>query len=124
MLDITETLNPLLNVCTRQVEQDELDPDEDEDTAKMTLQLIFFDGEEAFMYWLDMDPIYGARSVFLSSLIPTICSYICSSHSHLTKNWAMTYLAASQAPSNVSLNTTTPLSSHDSSLYDQALGPA
>lgn len=71
MLDIAETLDPLLDARARRVEQAELgleDEDIDEYTAETTLQLIFFDGEEAFIAWTDTDSIYGARSVpFLSS---------------------------------------------------------
>jgi len=49
----TETLNPLLNVRTKHIEEGELDPYEDEDTFEATLRLIFFDGEEAFMQWTE-----------------------------------------------------------------------
>jgi len=45
--------------------------DEDDDIADMTLQLVFFDGEEAFHDWTDTDSIYGAR--------------------HLAEKWATTY---------------------------------
>ena len=43
------------------LENDDLAPDEDEDVADTTLQLVFFDGEEAFVSWTDKDSIYGAR---------------------------------------------------------------
>jgi hypothetical protein len=66
ILDVAETLDSLLNARARRVEQGELDIDEDEDAAETTLQLIFFDGEEAFVFWTDTDSIYGARSVYLS----------------------------------------------------------
>ncbi|KAF8267886.1 glutaminyl-peptide cyclotransferase-like protein [Lactarius quietus] len=72
MLDIAETLDPLLDARSRRMEDDELDPDEDEDAADTTLQLIFFDGEEAFQVWTDTDSIYGAR--------------------HLAETWATAYL--------------------------------
>jgi len=52
MLDIAETLDPLLDARARRVEQAELgleDEDIDECTAETALQLILFDGEEAFM---------------------------------------------------------------------------
>ena len=61
ILDIAETLDPLLNARTKRVEEDELDLDEDEDAAETTLQLIFFDGEESFINWTDSDSIYGAK---------------------------------------------------------------
>ncbi|KAF8470449.1 glutaminyl-peptide cyclotransferase-like protein [Russula ochroleuca] len=76
MLDIAETLDPLLDARARRVEQAELglgdDDDIDEYTAETTLQLIFFDGEEAFIDWTATDSIYGAR--------------------HLAETWASTYL--------------------------------
>lgn len=61
ILDIAETLDPLLNARAKRVEQGELDLEEDEDAAETTLQLIFFDGEEAFINWTDADSIYGAK---------------------------------------------------------------
>jgi hypothetical protein len=66
MLDVAEALNPLLNARAKRVEEGELDLDEDEDAAETTLQLIFFDGEEAFVAWTDTDSIYGAKLVHLS----------------------------------------------------------
>ncbi|KAH9173537.1 hypothetical protein EDB89DRAFT_1884969 [Lactarius sanguifluus] len=72
MLDIAETLDPLLDARAKRIEEGDLDPDEDEDAAETTLQLIFFDGEEAFMVWSDIDSIYGAR--------------------HLAETWAAAYL--------------------------------
>ncbi len=66
MLDIAETLDPLLDVRTKRIEEGELDPDEDEDAFETTLQIIFFDGEEAFMQWTDTDSIYGARSISIT----------------------------------------------------------
>ncbi len=70
MLDVAETLDPLLDARARRVEQAELgleDEDIDEYMAETTLQLIFFDGEEAFVDWTATDSIYGARSGSLSS---------------------------------------------------------
>ena len=58
MLDLAETLNPLLDKRKGRLDAGEED---DEDIADMTLQLIFFDGEEAFVAWTDTDSIYGAR---------------------------------------------------------------
>jgi glutaminyl-peptide cyclotransferase len=58
MLDLAETLNPLLDKRKERLDAGEED---DEDVANMTLQLIFFDGEEAFVQWNDADSIYGAR---------------------------------------------------------------
>ena len=66
MLDVAETLDPLLSARAKRIEEGELDLDEDEDAAETTLQLIFFDGEEAFVSWTDTDSIYGAKLVHLS----------------------------------------------------------
>jgi hypothetical protein len=74
LLDIAETLDPLLDARARRVEQAELGLEDDEDideyAAETTLQLIFFDGEEAFIDWTATDSIYGARSVLLSLSLP------------------------------------------------------
>lgn len=70
MLDIAETLDPLLNDRHKRWEEGLLD-DDDENIADITLQLVFFDGEEAFRDWTDTDSIYGAR--------------------HLAHKWANTY---------------------------------
>lgn len=59
MLDLAEALNPMLERRIQRVKAEELDDDDDLDD--MTLQLVFFDGEEAFKDWTDTDSIYGAR---------------------------------------------------------------
>jgi len=69
MLDLAETLNPLLDKRKERLDAGEED---DKDLADMTLQLIFFDGEEAFAEWTDTDSIYGAR--------------------HLAEKWSTTYI--------------------------------
>ncbi|EGN95600.1 hypothetical protein SERLA73DRAFT_186705 [Serpula lacrymans var. lacrymans S7.3] len=69
MLDVAEALNPLLE--SRQVRLEE-GLEDDEDIADTTLQLVFFDGEEAFMTWTDTDSVYGAR--------------------HLAEKWSSTYI--------------------------------
>ncbi|KAF8350538.1 glutaminyl-peptide cyclotransferase-like protein [Amanita rubescens] len=58
LLDLAETLNPFFDE-----RQHRLDSgiEDDEDVLETTLQLIFFDGEEAFGAWTDTDSIYGAR---------------------------------------------------------------
>ena len=62
MLDLAETLNPLLDRrMARLADEDDDMDDEDEDLVETTLQLVFFDGEEAFKDWTDVDSIYGAR---------------------------------------------------------------
>ncbi|KAI0822736.1 hypothetical protein BC628DRAFT_636924 [Trametes gibbosa] len=70
MLDLAEALDPLLNERQERLENGE---EEDEDVAETTLQLVFFDGEEAFKDWTPTDSIYGAR--------------------HLAHKWSSTYIA-------------------------------
>lgn len=62
MLDLAETLNPLLDARMHRFDSGH---EADEDVADTTLQLVFFDGEEAFQIWTDTDSIYGARCVAL-----------------------------------------------------------
>ena len=62
MLDLAEVLDPLLN---QRLERLENGLEDDEDISETTLQLVFFDGEEAFKDWTATDSIYGARSVSL-----------------------------------------------------------
>lgn len=70
MLDLAETLNPLLDQRKQRFEDGYDDgDDEDEDVADTTLQLVFFDGEEAFKDWTDADSVYGARLVILSRTV-------------------------------------------------------
>ncbi|KAF5373571.1 hypothetical protein D9758_000826 [Tetrapyrgos nigripes] len=69
MLDLAEALNPLLEARSKRLEDG---VEDDEDVADTTLQLVFFDGEEAFVQWTDTDSIYGAR--------------------HLADKWATTYI--------------------------------
>ncbi|EPQ57888.1 hypothetical protein GLOTRDRAFT_71794 [Gloeophyllum trabeum ATCC 11539] len=70
MLDLAEALDPLLDQRKERLE-DGLE--DDEDVADTTLQLVFFDGEEAFKEWTATDSIYGAR--------------------HLAEKWATTYIS-------------------------------
>jgi glutaminyl-peptide cyclotransferase len=58
MLDLAEALNPML---ARRKERLEEGFGEHEDIADTTVQLVFFDGEEAFKDWTDADSVYGAR---------------------------------------------------------------
>ncbi|KAI0768435.1 hypothetical protein BC629DRAFT_1536423 [Irpex lacteus] len=64
MLDVAEALNPLLEKrMARLADEDDDMDDEDEDLVDTTLQLVFFDGEEAFKDWTATDSIYGARNL-------------------------------------------------------------
>lgn len=72
MLDLAEALDPLLNErAARFLAGDE----DDDDIADTTLQLVFFDGEEAFISWTATDSIYGAR--------------------HLAQKWATSFVTPS-----------------------------
>ncbi|EMD38184.1 hypothetical protein CERSUDRAFT_82427 [Gelatoporia subvermispora B] len=73
LLDLAETLDPLLNDRQERYENGE---EADDDVAETTLQLVFFDGEEAFKMWTATDSIYGAR--------------------HLAQKWATTYISPNQ----------------------------
>jgi len=58
MLDLAEALNPLLEKQKKRVYARK---GGEGDTEDMTLQLVFFDGEEAFGDWSDSDSLYGSR---------------------------------------------------------------
>ncbi|KAJ4475659.1 glutaminyl-peptide cyclotransferase-like protein [Lentinula aciculospora] len=73
LLDLAESLDGMLETRISQLEQDNLPVEEDEDLADTTLQLVFFDGEEAFVSWSETDSIYGAR--------------------HLAETWESTYIS-------------------------------
>nr|ODN93368.1 glutaminyl cyclase [Cryptococcus depauperatus CBS 7841] len=66
LLALSEYLTPLLTSRSRRLASGQpiLRPNlefDEEDAAATTLQIIFFDGEEAFHDWTDKDSIYGAR---------------------------------------------------------------
>lgn len=65
LLDLAQALTPALRTRqTRLADVSEDDDDEDErEAAQTTLQIIFFDGEEAFHDWTATDSIYGSRYV-------------------------------------------------------------
>lgn len=72
MLDVAEALNPLLDDRLKRMNSgDDLD-DEEEEVSDLTLQLVFFDGEEAFKDWTDTDSIYGARYVRCDATNPSV----------------------------------------------------
>ncbi|KAG8938131.1 hypothetical protein FRC00_000568, partial [Tulasnella sp. 408] len=77
MLDVAETLSPLL--ADRQKQLKASTKAEDKEKLETTLQLIFFDGEEAFVDWRGTDHTYGAR--------------------HLAEKWEKTYLDPTQQSS-------------------------
>ncbi len=59
LLYLAEALNPLLDAQKKSFQPDEFD----DDAPSTTLQLVFFDGEEAFKDWTSTDSTYGSRSV-------------------------------------------------------------
>ncbi|KAH9952082.1 hypothetical protein B0H21DRAFT_683717 [Amylocystis lapponica] len=100
MLDLAETLDPLLNERQQRLEDGEED---DEDVAETTLQLVFFDGEEAFKDWTATDSLYGAR--------------------HLAQKWSTTYITP-HAKRRLLPATTTELSGIDHLILLDLLGAA
>ncbi|KAJ3513744.1 hypothetical protein NLJ89_g2777 [Agrocybe chaxingu] len=83
MLDLAETLNSLLDKRRKRLDEGDEDDDEEDDT---TLQLVFFDGEEAFKDWTDTDSIYGAR--------------------HLAEKWETSYVSPHQKRRMMDVQTT------------------
>jgi heme-degrading monooxygenase HmoA len=64
LLSLAESLTPLLQAKRDRVSSGQgilRDGFDEEEAAQTTLQLVFFDGEEAFKDWTDSDSIYGAR---------------------------------------------------------------
>ncbi|KAF8758907.1 Peptidase family M28 [Rhizoctonia solani] len=74
LLDLAQTLDGLLNERQKRIDAGQEDEDDNE-AVNTTLQIIFFDGEEAFKDWTHTDSLYGAR--------------------HLAEKWATTYLEPS-----------------------------
>ncbi|WVO24101.1 uncharacterized protein IAS62_005465 [Cryptococcus decagattii] len=75
LLSIAEFLTPLLNARQSRISSGQpflRDGFSEEEEAETTIQIIFFDGEEAFHDWTDTDSIYGAR--------------------YLAEEWSETYL--------------------------------
>ena len=50
MIDLAQTLNPYLNSPAQR-------------NKNLTLQMIFFDGEEAFVKWSTGDSLYGSKNL-------------------------------------------------------------
>ncbi|GHJ85465.1 hypothetical protein NliqN6_1867 [Naganishia liquefaciens] len=73
LLDLAEFITPALDARRERLEEHDDDEDDDErDAARTTLQMVFFDGEEAFHDWTATDSIYGSR--------------------HLAERWESTFL--------------------------------
>ncbi|KIY50783.1 hypothetical protein FISHEDRAFT_37909 [Fistulina hepatica ATCC 64428] len=101
MLDLAKVLNPLLDARAKRLE-DGLE--DDEDVADTTLQLVFFDGEEAFVEWTDTDSVYGAR--------------------HLAEKWRTTYPSPLEKRRLVTTSQLTELSSVEHLILLDLLGAA
>lgn len=66
LLDLAQALTPALRARQTRLANGSDEDDEDEDerkAAQTTLQIVFFDGEEAFHDWTATDSIYGSRYV-------------------------------------------------------------
>ena len=64
LLDLAEALTPLLADRKSRLDAGEgsiRGGFDEEEAGETTLQLLFFDGEEAIHDWTDTDSIYGAR---------------------------------------------------------------
>lgn len=64
LIDLAEYITPsLIARRARQVAGELLEEDEEDLAVDTTLQIVFFDGEEAFHAWTDTDSTYGSRCV-------------------------------------------------------------
>lgn len=59
LIEIAKTVTPLFKAQGQQ--QDRLINDDDDEQSDVTLQMVFFDGEEAFKEWTKNDSLYGSR---------------------------------------------------------------
>lgn len=99
LLDLAEALNPMLDARAARLENKQATREE-EDAAETTLQLVFFDGEEAFRDWTDRDSIYGSRYVLgLIDFHADRISYslpLLSVSRHLADRWSKEFVANSR----------------------------
>ena len=65
LLDLAEAFTPLLKARKERLESG---MEDHKDISETTLQLVFFDGEEAFVKWSETDSLYGSRYAFLPAL--------------------------------------------------------
>lgn len=100
MIDLAETLDPLLDARVHHITNNDVF-DEEDDT---TLQLIFFDGEEAFVAWTDTDSIYGAR--------------------HLADTWSTSYVSPHEKRRLVMSSTETQISTIEHLILLDLIGAA
>lgn len=64
LIDLAENITPLLRARMERLSNGQgvlKDGLDEEVLGETTLQIVFFDGEEAFHDWTDTDSIYGAR---------------------------------------------------------------
>jgi glutaminyl-peptide cyclotransferase len=93
LLDVAEALNPLLDKRKAALLREGDDEHGDNPAAHTTLQLIFFDGEEAFKDWTHTDSIYGARCVCEVLAAFGLKINLCFAHRHLAERWENEYVA-------------------------------
>jgi glutaminyl-peptide cyclotransferase len=99
LLDLAEALNPMLDARAARLENKQATTEE-EDAAQTTLQLIFFDGEEAFKDWTNTDSIYGSRYALgllnstpeLNILFSTLLAFGFPPR-HLAEKWSKEFVA-------------------------------
>ncbi|GAA5868315.1 hypothetical protein JCM1840_005633 [Sporobolomyces johnsonii] len=70
LLDLAEALTPWLDARRTRVEQQ--GGEEGREGQGETLQIVFFDGEEAFETWTDADSIYGAKHLVAKWSAPSL----------------------------------------------------
>jgi len=60
LIEVAKTVTPLF-AAHEQRQVDRLIDDDDDEQSDVTLQMVFFDGEEAFRDWSKTDSLYGSR---------------------------------------------------------------
>ena len=97
LLDLAVFLTPLLQVRQTRIASGAgllREGFDEEEAAETTIQLIFFDGEEAFRIWTDTDSIYGARCIPSSASSQSAIAETTKPPRHLASLWESTYLSA------------------------------
>ncbi|XP_068682290.1 glutaminyl-peptide cyclotransferase-like isoform X2 [Montipora foliosa] len=68
LIEIAKVVTPLFAARKQQLQMnrkngafDDDDNDDDDEQSDVTLQMVFFDGEEAFVEWTSTDSLYGSR---------------------------------------------------------------
>lgn len=77
IMSAVRSIDAALNNKWQKMEADGVDLDFDEDQSR-GIQVLFLDGEEAFLHWNDQDSIYGARALaeeWENSVYPAMSTY-------------------------------------------------